>query len=175
MRNHPKKGDWASWAISLIEKYEINMTLEEIKETKESIFKNMVKKQMIKFAFKDLVNRQKKGEKGRNIIYEDLSMSDYLLPETPLAVTEKRHLFAVRTEMNLNPHNYGNKTYCEEGCNELQSNQHIFECSKQNKEESKLKYDDILNGSLQMKIKSLKKFQEKFNERKTTLGFSLTC
>ena len=52
---------------------------------------------------------------------------------------------------------------------------HIFECSKQNKEESKLKYEDILNGSLQMKIISLKKFQEKFNERKTTLGFSSTC
>ena len=112
---------------------------------------------MIKFAFKDLVNRQKKGEKGRNIIYEDLSMSDYLLPETPLTVTEKQNLFAVRTEMNLNPHNYGNTTYCEEGCNELQSNQHIFECSSQNKEESKLKYEDILNGSLQLKIKALKK------------------
>ena len=73
MRNHPKKGDWASWTLSLIEKYEINMTLEEIKETKGSIFKNMVKRQMIKFAFKDLVNRQKKGEKGRNIYNTKLS------------------------------------------------------------------------------------------------------
>ena len=73
MRNHPKKGDWASWAISLIEKYEINMTLEEIKETKESIFKNMIKKQMIKFAFKDLVNRQKKGKRE-----EILSMKTFL-------------------------------------------------------------------------------------------------
>ena len=51
---------------------------------------------------------------------------------------------------------------------------YIFECSKQNTEESKLKYEDILNGSIQMKIISLKKFQEKFNERKTTMGFS-TC
>ena len=36
----------------------------------------MVKRQMIKFAFKDLVNRQKKGEKGKDIVYEALSMSD---------------------------------------------------------------------------------------------------
>ena len=44
MRNHPKKGDWASWALNLIEKYELNMTLEEIKETEGNIFKNMVKR-----------------------------------------------------------------------------------------------------------------------------------
>ena len=61
--------------------------------------------------------------------------------------------------MNPNPHNYGNKTYCEEGCNKFQSNQHILDCSKQKKEECMLTYEDILTGSLQMKMKALKKFQ----------------
>ena len=74
MKNHRNKRDWASWAIDLTRKYELNLTLEEIKKSKSSIFKNLVKKQVIKVAFTDLLDRQKKGEKGKKIIYKELSM-----------------------------------------------------------------------------------------------------
>ena len=52
-------------------------------------------------------------------------MSDYLLPEAALSVTEKLELFAARTEMNENPCNFGNKTLCEMGCKEAETNKHI--------------------------------------------------
>ena len=57
-------------------------------------------------------------------------MSDYLLPEAALSVTEKLELFAARTEMNENPYNFGNKTLCEMGCKEAETNKHIFQSYK---------------------------------------------
>ena len=45
-------------------------------------------------------------------------MSDYLLPETALSITEKLELFAARTEMNENPYNFRNKIICGMGCKE---------------------------------------------------------
>ena len=54
----------------------------------------------------------------KDIIYQDLSMSDYLLPETALSITEKLGLFAAKTEMNENPYNFRNKIICEMGCKE---------------------------------------------------------
>ena len=39
MRKNPKRGDWASAAMKLIEKYELNLTLQEIKEAKQGVLK----------------------------------------------------------------------------------------------------------------------------------------
>ena len=38
MRKNPKRGYWASSALKLIEKYELNLTLQEMKEAKLGIF-----------------------------------------------------------------------------------------------------------------------------------------
>ena len=165
MVRKPTKGDWAGYAIGLIEKYELNLSLQEIKETGSSLFKKLVKRQTIKIAFKELIERQAKGEKGRQIIYEGLNMADYLLPEAALTVLEKQELFAIRTEMNPNPYNFGNKIQCEKGCQEAQDNAHILNCAKTNLNRNIYKLEDILNGSLNLKIKILKSFQEQIIER----------
>ena len=83
---------------------------------------------MFKIALRDLLERKQRGEKGREIIYQDISMADYLLPEATLSVTEKLELFAARTEMNENPYNYGDKILCEMGCKEDETNKHICLC-----------------------------------------------
>ena len=64
---------------------------------------------MHKIAFKDLLEIQKNKEKGKYIKYDSLQMADYLLPEAQLNVSEKLDLFALRTEMNMNPNNFGRK------------------------------------------------------------------
>ena len=143
----------------------MNLSLQEIKETGSSLFKKLVKRQTIKIAFKELIERQAKGEKGRQIIYEGLNMADYLLPEAALTVLEKQELFAIRTEMNPNPYNFGNKTQCEKGCQEAQDNAHILNCAKTNLNRNIYKLEDILNGSLNLKIKTFKSFQEQIIER----------
>ena len=50
MQKKPTKGDWASSATALIDKYELQLTLQEIKEAKPGAFKALVKKQMLKVA-----------------------------------------------------------------------------------------------------------------------------
>ena len=71
----------------------------------------------------------------------------------------------MRTEMNRNPFNFGNQIKCEMGCQEAQDNAHILTCVKTNQNRNYLKYDDLLNGSLNLKIKAFKIFQEQIIKR----------
>ena len=59
MRKSPTRGDWATFANELLVQYEIDLNLETIKYMKKSQFKNLVKKQIQKIAFRDLINKKK--------------------------------------------------------------------------------------------------------------------
>ena len=165
MIKNPTKGDWASASTLLIEKYDLKLNLEDIQKMKSSIYKNLVKKQIRKIAFKDLVDKQQNKEKGKSIRYDSLKMADYLLPESNLNNKDKLEIFALRAEMNPNPYNFGLKTLCELGCQQFQDNKHLFYCEKVNKNENVLSFENILNGSLKEKVMVLRKFQENMNER----------
>ena len=71
MRKNPTKGDWASSAIKLVEKY-LNLNLKEIQDMQTSIYKKLVKRQMHTIAFKELLEIQKSKEKGKLIKYDNL-------------------------------------------------------------------------------------------------------
>jgi hypothetical protein len=161
MRKNPTKGDWASSSIKLVKTFDLNLNLKEIQDMKTSIYRNLVRRKMHKIAFNDLLEIQKNKEKGKYIKYDSLQMADYLLPEAQLNVSEKLDLFALRTEMNMNPNNFGRKIYCEKGCQEEQSNFHIYNCFRITKEETEDKYENILNGTLKQKIQTFQKFKEK--------------
>ena len=60
MIRNPTRGDWASAAAQLVQKYELNLNLEDIQKIKSTIFKNLVKKQIQQVAFKDLVAKYRK-------------------------------------------------------------------------------------------------------------------
>ena len=79
-------------------------------------------------------------------------MADYLLPEAELRTEQKCQLFSVRSEMNENPFNYGEKIPCSFGCIEEQNNSHLLSCIRTNKKKEILDYEDLLNGPLQLKI-----------------------
>ena len=57
MKKNPTKGDWASSSTALIDKFELHLTIQEIKEAKPGVFKALVKKQMFKIALRDLLER----------------------------------------------------------------------------------------------------------------------
>ena len=166
MLKNPTKGDWTSAATNLVVKYDLKLNIEEIQTMKSSLFKNLVKKQIRKVAFKELVDQQQGKEKGKLIRYDSLQMADYLLPESNLNTTDKLEIFALRAEMNQNPYNFGLKIFCELGCQQFQNNKHLFYCLKVNKKENTLLFEHILNGSLKEKIMVLRKFQENMNERR---------
>ena len=124
--------------------------MSEIFKTKPSILKNLVKKNIEIVAFRELIEKQKRGQKGRHINYERLEMSDYLLPECQISVEDKKELFLIRSEMNELPCNFGNPTLCELGCSQVLNSEHINSCPKLNQKEA-LKYENILNGTKNQK------------------------
>ena len=115
MKN-PSKGDWVSTVKELLNKYQIKLDIIEIKNTKPSIFKKLVKKNIEISAFGDLIKKQLAGKKRKYLVYERLEMSDYLLPECKISVEDKIELFLIRSEMNDLPCNFGKETQCEQGC-----------------------------------------------------------
>ena len=80
-------------------------------------------------------------------------MADYLLPSSPLSVTEKSELFNIRCEMNEIPFNYGKHTLCEMGCNVILNNEHLLNCcALSEKKEEKSEFKHLLNSTINQKI-----------------------
>ena len=167
MRKSPTRGDWETFANELLVQYEIDLNFETIKNMKKSQFKNLVKKQIQKTAFRDLINKKNDGQKGKNIMYECLQTTHYLMPECSLNLEDKIEMFSLRTEMNSNPYNFGNKENCELGCLIPQDNEHYLNCNILNEGiENDIKYSEFLNGPLETKIRISRKIQE--NKTKMT-------
>ena len=169
---NPIRGDWASCVTELISKYDLKLTIEEIKKTKSSIFKSLVKCQVEKIAFQGLLDRQQGGQKGKLIPYERLEIADYPFSDCHITPEEKSELFSIRCEMDDYPSNFGAKTKCDMGCPELMNSEHILVCIKLNNEETNyLKYEHILKGTMNQKVaKKIKELKEK--KETNTLGFS---
>jgi hypothetical protein len=55
-KSHPTKGDWVSCVMELVNIYDLKLSTEEIKNTKRTIFKNLARRQVKKFAFHKLLD-----------------------------------------------------------------------------------------------------------------------
>ena len=124
------------------------------------------------------LRNKKEVKKGRNINYERLEMSDYLLPECQISVEDKRELFLIRSEMNELPCNFGNPTLCDLGCSQVLNSEHINSCPKLNQKEA-LPYENILNGKMNQKVLVLKKIQEnnaiRITKLRDSVNSNITC
>ena len=129
LKNHPIKNDWLNCAKETLKQFEIYLTIKEIQEMKCTHFKSLVKKQATKAAFKYLQQKQENGKKGKTIVYEQIQMADYLLPECTLSVSDKIDMFAFRCEMNDLPDNFGQSKMHELQCHTLMDNEHLLNCS----------------------------------------------
>ena len=109
-KENPTKGDWVSSVEELLKIYEINFTFVEIKSMKSSLYKGLVKRQVEKTAFKNLLNKKENDQKGSNIEYTSMKLADYLHPECEIYLADKYEIFSIRSEMNDFPSNYGNQT-----------------------------------------------------------------
>ena len=116
------KGDWATTCLSDLKALNIYETLDDIKKMTESQFKRILKKQLHVLALKYLTGKQK--SKGKEIIYSELYMSEYLLPNNHLTIDDQRALFAVRNRMVNIPQKDEKKiAFCI--CNEAENMSHI--------------------------------------------------
>ena len=98
--------------------------------------------------------------KGHEIEYKALEMSEYLLPiNTILNIKEKRKMFTIRNSMFGIPRNFGNKDEkCV--CGSFKTMLYIYDCATLNEGNSKIRYNELYNGSLNYKIKIFKKLEK---------------
>ena len=158
------KGDWASTCLNDLKSLRITETLEEIKSMTKNKFKNILKDRIKENALKYLTEKQ--GKKGKDIVYKDIQMSEYLSPSNKrLTIEQKRRLFEVRNQMVDIPSNFPTKyTYNKCDCGENENMEHLYQCETLGKK-PKLSYEKIYNGSIQEQISVFEIFIEKMNER----------
>ena len=75
---HPTKGDWVSTCRSDLKEMEIELTFQEIKNMSKESFAKLIKCRIPEIAFRYLL--EKRGSKGKEIIYQKLEMAEYLMP-----------------------------------------------------------------------------------------------
>ena len=132
---NPSKGNWASSCKENLKQLKINLTFEEIKSMSVTKFKKIVRIQIREEAFRYLTN--KRGEKGSEIIYQDIEMAEYLLPDDCLTIENKRQLFSIRNRM-IDISSYFSskqKTMSLCFCGSKENMKHIYECKYWNTEE----------------------------------------
>ena len=171
---YPVKGDWASEVRGLLKLLNIKLTDSEIKNMSRNKWKNIVKEKIKIEAFENLIQTQRKYDKGSSIEYKLIQMADYLEPNSGLSLEDQREMFSLRTRMNYLPINFGKDTYCETGCGQALDNEHIINCEiLNNGKKPHIKYNLIMNGTLNEKNEVLKIFQTNIKIRKQFLSDSV--
>ena len=66
---HPTKGDWASNALELVKKFELNLALKEIEALNPGSFKKLVRIKITEIAFRELQNKQQRRKKENDQLH----------------------------------------------------------------------------------------------------------
>ena len=57
------------------------------------MFKNLVRKKVESLAFRTLLNKTEKDQKGKHLDYTSMKMADYLHPECNISLLDKYEMF----------------------------------------------------------------------------------
>ena len=163
----PTRGDWASMCRQDLTDLSIDKSLEEIKQMTKIQFSKLVKEKTRSKALIYLTGKQ--GTKGKEIRYENLEMSEYLLPSTPaLTIEERRKLFSIRNKMVNIANNFPKSDIKEKcSCGKIEDMQHIYECEQLNTNsmDKSLRYEKIYNGNISDQIKVFRKMEINLEKR----------
>ena len=101
------------------------------------------------------------------MIYQDIQMAEYLQPTSPLTISQKQAMFAVKNRMIEISENYPGKNLddmCQ--CGKQEKMEHIYNCDYLNEgNPPNIEYKNIFNGNLKNQIKVFEKFQENWEKR----------
>ena len=78
-KKQPVRGDWFSECIKILHSFDINISLQDIKDMTRKQFRRITKDKCEQTAFIKLIKKKDKGSKGATLIYgKRLQMADYL-------------------------------------------------------------------------------------------------
>ena len=137
-KKEPRRGDWYSDVQNIIKEFNINMSEEQIKETKTNSFKGVVKEKAFLSGIRYLKAKQEKGEKGSLIKYNTLELQDYLQSCANISLEDQQLIFSFICEMNVQKSNFRrnmniNIEYCIRECKQELDNTHLTWCNSINK------------------------------------------
>ena len=162
---YPSKGDWASTCRNDLKHLDINLSMDEIQKMSISQFKNLVRTKCNEGAYRYLMN--KRGSKGNEINYSKIEMSEYLMPNNPLTIDNKRKLFSIRNKMVKIESNFSstqnNSSKC--ACMETENLKHIYICKYLNESDIETKYEKLFSGTTDELLSILRRFEKNLDER----------
>ena len=102
---NPSKNDWSEQVLKDLEDLNLHLSIDNIKEMSETVFKDKVKKSVKSAAFQYLDNEGSGKSKIKSDEYTCLKTQEYLL-SSELTTAEKKFLFQLRTRMICVKNNY---------------------------------------------------------------------
>ena len=129
-----------------LKELKISESLDEIRIMSKAKFNNILKSRVRENALLYLKGKQK--SKGKEIMYCDIEMAEYLLPSNnTLNIVQKQKLFAVRNRMIEISSNFCSSDIIHACvCGEAENMKHIYICKLLNKgKQPKDEYENISN------------------------------
>ena len=145
------------------------MTFEDIKLTTKFKFSKILREAIRKSALDYLTKKQ--GSKGQEMVYTELKMADYLMPNNvKITIEQQRNIFAIRNRMVMIPSNFSsnqNKEYCP--CGIIEDMKHVYDCEFWNHEQKckETPFEVIFNDNIEDQIKVSKKLYKHLQKRDT--------
>ena len=179
---YPTKGDWYLIISEEKRKYSINLTDEQISNMSKYKFKQLVNKQVNKFAYCSLLTVARGQSKCLKIVEnlktENLQIQPYLTTEY-LLKDEQQLLFALRSRSYSIEENFKNQYEGNMICricldpSTVESLSHLISCKKLGKEMggAQLNLEDIY-GPLHAQIKFIKIFKRISEKREVIMGLN---
>ena len=124
-------------------------------------FNNMIKISIRTCALEYLLGKQ--GSKGKNIIYSEIKMAEYLMP-----ISQKRDIFEVRNRMLPIPNNFPSKDKYDKcvKCEHTEDMLHIYYSECWRIEVMNIPYENIYSENITHLKKVFLKFEVNFERRK---------
>ena len=162
------KGDWAAMCLNDLKTLNIQESLKEIQDMSESKFKNILKDKVSKEALIYLTEKQR--NKGGEIFYSKLQMSEYLLPNSIFSNETKREVFAMRNKMVNIPANFSSKAEFKCQCGNKEDMEHVYSCKILNSETTDIHYEEIYKDNIYQISEVHKRFQKNLKKREKLMN-----
>ena len=175
--DYPTRGDWAATCFQDMKDLNISESFDEIKLMSKRKFTKLLKERSNLNALTYLTGKQR--TKGKDITYDNLEMSEYLLPSNSvLTVEEKRTLFEFKNKMTNIPNNFpksDEKKICD--CGSIEDMEHIYQCEIINtqSDDNILPYQKIYSGNINEQIKVFRKMEKNMKIREDMKNHESPC
>ena len=165
MKNKTKK-DWVTTVLQDLQWLGLNdLSMEEIKFLKKTVWKNMIKQRINLKTFDTLDNVKKSQAKVKHIEHTEINMRKYLQPnKIRMRKEDAQLIFKLRcrmTQIKVNLKGKYDTLECDACGKEEETQEHILVCEELNKDKDnqEFKYENLFNGTVTEQVKIAKRFE----------------